>query len=244
MREQSAINRSFGVLVTGALTLALPVPALADGIVVDKVYHPYVDALEHEFEYRAVAQDDQAGIDNPAQLHQVAIGNSFGDRWFGEIYAKGTKNQDGNFHLGAFEVELKWQLTEQGEFFADWGLLFEYENEVEKDIQEITVGILAEKEFGRWSGAANLLLVNEWGDDIVNEYETALAVQARYRYSQGFEPGVEFYAGQDARGIGPVIQGTVNLGIRKNLHWETGVIWGLGSDSPNSSFRFLLEYEF
>jgi len=36
----------------------------------------------------------------------------------------------------------------------------------------------------------------------------------------------------------------VNLGIRKNLHWETGVIWGLGSDSPNSSFRFLLEYEF
>jgi len=40
------------------------------------------------------------------------------------------------------------------------------------------------------------------------------------------------------------MQGTFNFGIRKNLHWETGVIFGLGSDSPDTSFRFLLEAEF
>ena len=36
--------------------------AQADGIVVDKVYHPYVDALEKEMEYRTVIQDEQEGL--------------------------------------------------------------------------------------------------------------------------------------------------------------------------------------
>lgn len=229
-----------------AVTAAVLFPGVAhaDGIVVDKVYHPYVDALERELEYRTVIQDEQPGLVTDAQIHQLALGTAFGDKLFGELYLIGTKNREGNFHLGAFEAEMKWQLTEQGEFAADWGLLFEYENEVEQDIQELTLGILAEKEFGRWSGAANLFLINEWGDDINNEFETALALQARYRQSRAFEPGIEFYAGQNARGIGPVIQGIVVMGIRRNLHWEAGAIFGLGSDSPDTSFRFLLEYEF
>ena len=218
--------------------------AQADGIVVDKVYHPYVDALEKEMEYRTVIQDEQEGLLTPAEIHQFAIGTSVGDKLFAEFYAIGTKNRQGNFHLGAWEAELKWQLTEQGEYFADWGLLFEYENEVELDKNEMTVGILAEKEFGRFSGTANLMLINEWGEDIVNEYETVLATQIRYRQSQAFEPGIEFYAGQNARGIGPVIQGNISLSLRKSLHWESGVIFGLGNDSPNTSYRFLIEYEF
>ena len=103
--------------------------AQADGIVVDKVYHPYVDALEKEMEYRTVIQDEQEGLLTPAEIHQFAIGTSVGDKLFAEFYAIGTKNRQGNFHLGAWEAELKWQLTEQGEYFADWGLLFEYEND-------------------------------------------------------------------------------------------------------------------
>lgn len=222
----------------------LPALAQADGIVVDKVYHPYVDALETELEYRTVVQDRQPNLVTPAQIHQMSIGHALGSRVFAEVYAVGAKNRAGTFALEAWEAEVKWQLTEQGEYAADWGLLFEYEDEVEEDIREFTVGILAEKEFGRWSTTGNLMLINEWGDDINNEFETALALQARYRYSRAFEPGLEFYAGQDARGIGPVIQGVVNIGIRKNLHWEFGVIFGLGSQSPDNSLRFLVEFEF
>lgn len=217
---------------------------LADGIVVDKIYHPYVDALETEIEYRAVIQDRQPDLVTPGQIHQFAVGRAFGDRLFGELYAIGARNRSGTFSLEAWEAELKWQLTEQGEYAIDWGLLFEYEDEVEEDIREVTIGILAEREFGRWSGAANLMLISEWGRDINDEFETALNLQARYRMSQTFEPGLEFYAGQDSRGIGPVVQGTINLGLRKSLHWESGLIFGLGSDSPDTSFRFLFEYEF
>lgn len=231
------------LLLILALLLASPF-VMADGIVVDKVYHPYVDALETEVEYRTVVQDRQKDLITPSQIHQLSIGRAIGSRIFAEVYAIGAKSRLGTFDLEAWEMEVKWQLTEQGEYSADWGLLFEYEDEVEEDIKEITVGILAEKEFGRWSGAANLMLINEWGDDINDEFETALSLQARYRKSKAFEPGIEFYAGQNSRGIGPVVQGTFNVGIRKNVHWETGVIFGLGSVSPDTSFRFLVEFEF
>jgi hypothetical protein len=218
--------------------------ALADGAVIDKVYHPYVDALEHELEYRVLSQDRQPGLLTPSQLHQLSFGTSLSDRWFGEFYVIGAKSRQGNFEIEAYELEFKWQLTEQGEYFADWGVLFEYETETEVDIEEFSIALLSEKEWGNWSGTANLFLIQEWGDDIDDEFESSFSFQARYRYSQFFEPGLEFHTGQTATGLGPIIQGNINTGIRKNLHWEAGLIFGLDQESPDQSFRFLLEFEF
>ncbi|MES2627237.1 MAG: hypothetical protein V4628_18265 [Pseudomonadota bacterium] len=217
---------------------------LADGVVVDKVYHPYVDALEREIELRSIFQDAPEGLESTTQKHQLSLGTSIGDHLFGELYVVGEKTRGGNFSVDAFEAELKWQLTEQGEYAADWGLLFEYENETEDDIQEATVGILAEKEWGNWSGTGNLLLINEWGDDIDAEFESVLALQARYRYSQLLEPTIELYAGQDTLALGPVLQGNVVVGLRKSLHWEAGLLFGLDQDSPDQTVRLQIEYEF
>tara|TARA_R110002110_G_scaffold376446_1_gene586296 strand:- start:48913 stop:49638 length:726 start_codon:yes stop_codon:yes gene_type:complete len=232
------------VTLTFVLSIYCCQTAMADGLSIDKIYHPYVDALEKELEYRSIYPEAQSRSENPAQIHKLSLGTSFSDRWFGEFYLVGEKDRRGNFELEAYELELKWQLSEQGEYFADWGLLFEYENETEADIEEISVGILSEKEWGRWSGTANLHFIQEWGDDIDDEFETAFAWQSRYRYSQALEPGFEFYTGQTATGLGPLVQGAVNLGIRKNLHWEAGLIFGLDNKSPDQTFRFLLEYEF
>lgn len=218
--------------------------ALADGATIDKIYHPYVDALEHELEYRVLVQDEQSDRFSPAQIHKLSLGTSIGERWFGEVYLVGEKSRAGNFDIDTYEIELKRQLTEQGEYFADWGLIFEYETVAGEDIDEFTVGLLSEKELGRWSGTANLFLTREWGDDIVDEFESVFALQARYRYSALFEPGIEFYTGQTATGIGPFLQGTINTGIRKNLHWEAGLLLGMDHKSPDQSFRFLVEFEF
>ncbi len=227
-----------------AFVLGKQSPALADDSPIDKVYHPYVDALEKELEYRALIQDPQARWETPAQLHMLSLGTSFSDRWFGEVYLVGQKSRQGAFNLQAYEVELKWQLTEQGEYFADWGLLFEFEHETDRDFEELSVALLTEKEWGSWSGTGNFRLTQEWGNDVIDEFETSFAWQHRYRYSQGLEPGFEFYAGQSALGFGPVLQGSFNTGIRRNLHWEAGLILGLDEKSPDQSFRFLLEYEF
>ena len=234
----------FKAFTSAFVGLSLLSQAFADGSAVDKVYHPYVDALESEIEFRSLFQESSSGENDFKQLHQMSFGRSFGQALFGEVYLVGERSRSGQFELEAFEFELKWQLSEQGEYSADWGLLFEYEQEFNNDVQEFTTVILVEKEFGRFSGTANLLLIQEWGSAIKDEFETAVAMQARYRYSRAFEPGVELYAGQDSAGIGPVMVGSASLGVRKTLRWEAGVILGLGSDSPDNTFRFLLEYEF
>lgn len=231
-------------ILSALSALAVSGSVLADGLVVDKVYHPYVDALEKELEYRSVVQDTQPGKQNLAQVHQLSLGTAIGDQLFAEVYLIGAKNRASGFAVEAWEAELKWQLTEQGEYGIDWGLLFEYEDERRLDAHEVSIALLAEKELGRFSTTANLFVVNEWGKDVVDEVETVLSLQARYRGNPAFEPGVEFYAGQDARGLGPVLQGSIITGSRKSVHWEAGAIFGLGHQSPDNTWRFQLEYEF
>lgn len=227
-----------GYLVTDGSQL------LADGTVVDKVYHPYVDALENEMELRILHQDPDPSIANPQQIHRLSLGRSITDRVFAELYAVGEKSRTSGYDLEAWELEVKWQLTEQGQYDADWGLLFEFENEFGNDLKELGIGLLTEKEFGRFSAAANLKVVAEWGEAIKDEIETEFATQIRYRLSRSFEPAMEFYAGQDYVGAGPVAGGQLNLGIRKNLSWEAGFIFGLDQNSPDQTLRLLFEFEF
>jgi hypothetical protein len=218
--------------------------ARADGLVIDKVYHPYVDALEREFEYRAIVPDEEDEFVTPAQLHRASLGTALGTKVFTELNLIGEKERGAGFAIEAWELETKWQLTEQGEYAADFGLLFEYEAMRHGGGREVKLGLLTEKEWGRWSGAANLHLVNEWGGTRGSELETIFAAQLRRRGVPLFEPGVEFYAGQGTRGAGPVIQGTAITGVRRSLHWEAGVIFALDEASSPSTWRFLVESEF
>ena len=92
---------------------------LQAGIVVDKIYHPYVQPLEQELEWRTIHQDRQPSAANNIWHHQLAYGRSLNDRWFLEAYLIGEKSDEQSFDIEAYELEAKWQLTEQGEFWAD-----------------------------------------------------------------------------------------------------------------------------
>lgn len=240
-----AAVRSLAIRAVPPVLVALaPGHLFADGLVIDKVYHPYVDALEHELEYRVVVPDEEDEFYTPAQLHRLSLGTALGSKVFTELNVIGEKDRGGGFAIEAWELETKWQLTEQGEYSADFGLLFEYEAQRHGRGQEAKVGLLTEKEWGRWSGAANLHLINEWGGINGSEFETAFTAQIRRRGVPLFEPGLELYAGQGTRGVGPVIQGTAVTGVRRSLHWEAGVIFGLDESSAPSTWRLLFEYEF
>jgi hypothetical protein len=240
------------VLVVGVLRRRLFLGAfllcfgqsLQAGTVIDKIYHPYVQPLEQELEYRMIHQDEQPSAADNIWVYQLAYGRSLNDRWFAEVYLIGAKSDDQSFDIEAYELEVKWQLTEQGEFWADWGILFELEREANEDVWEFATAVLVEKEWGKWSGTANFYLMNEWGSEIKNELNAKFNLQARYRYSKAFEPAVEFYSGPDTRGLGPAFLGQAKLGNRQRLSWEFGVIFGLDNKSPNRTLRFLLEFEF
>ena len=221
-----------------------PGKCLADGIVIDKIYHPYVQPLEQELEWRTIYQDEQPLAADDIWHHQLAYGRSLNDRWFAEVYLVGEKSADHSFEIEAYELEAKWQLTEQGEFWADWGMLFELEKEANEDAWEFATAVLAEKEWGKWSGTANVYVLREWGVDIENKWETKLNLQARYRYAKAFEPAIEFYSGENTVALGPAFLGQVNISNRQRLSWEFGAIFGLDSKSPNRTLRLLLEFEF
>jgi hypothetical protein len=216
--------------------LLLPAMVMADDLAIDKVYHPYVQPLEQEVEWRMVAADGD-------HLQRLGIGQSLNDRVFIEGYLLAAEEGD-TFRLEGYELETRVQLTEQGEYAVDWGVLVELEKAHQEDEWELATALLMEKQWGRWVGAANLWLEYEWGDEIQDEFESAVALQTRYRLSPEFEPAIEFYGGENTRALGPVAMGDLRFGAGKKLHWETGVLFGLSKKTPDATLRLLAEYEF
>jgi len=229
-------------ILLGLMLLAPSALVLADGVGIDKVYHPYVTPLERELEFRLLTYPLSDGNSN--QLYRLGYGQTFSERWFGELYLIGQQMPDNNLELFAYEGEVLLQLTEQGEYAADYGLLFEMERRAEDAIWETRAALLVEHAWGKAVVTANLSLINEFGDDIENELETAGAFQMRYRYSLAWEPALELYLTQVSQGVGPVMMGDVKTGIAKRLHWELGVIAGMNDKTADSTLRGLVEYEF
>lgn len=233
-----------GFLLAITISFVFSCLALADGVSIDKVYNPYVQLLETEVEYRALLEQDTDKIFDGRQRHILGVGKSLSDKLMGEFYLIGSATDNESVSVDAIELELKWQLTEQGEFNNDWGVLFELENRFSESVWEASSSLIALHEWPKWVLTGNLSLIYEWGSDIENEWETAFASQLRYRRSQSLEPAIEFYAGQDTRGIGPVLTGQLRFKDAKKLRWEFGVILDVNSDAASENWKLNFEYEF
>ena len=226
-----------GLLRIISISLAIIVShvAVADGVVVDKVYHPYVLPNEREFEWRMLSHQNDAGN---SLGQRIAYGQSLTENIMVEVYS----NDD--FGLSAYEIETRWMITEQGEYWADWGMLLEVEKQHKRDIWEFTTGLLFEKEYGRNSLALNAFLIYETGGDIENEFETELRLQYRYRWMPQIQPAIEIYVGEDYTGIGPAFMGIQRFDGQKQLKWEMGFITGFNGDNKDHILRLAIEYEF
>ena len=162
--------RKISWLIYAAITLLLSYSSFvhADGVVVDKVYHPYVLPNEREVECRLFSQQDS---ENNQLAQRFAYGQSLTYTVMLELYLVGERDINNDFDLSSYEVEARWMLTEQGEYWADWGLLFEIEREQRDKNWEITSGVLVEKEFGRMSLTFNAFVIYEWGNTIESELD-------------------------------------------------------------------------
>ncbi len=240
-----AISRKFPCLFFLVIAgVSMQRPGFADGSNIDKVYHPYVQPLEREIEWRALYQSDNDKQKDGVQKHRFGYGQSINENWFAELYLIGNRTRQDSFEIDEIELEAIWQITEQGEYAADWGMLFELDRALDENITEVSASLLAERQWGRWVGTANLALIYEWGSDIDNEAETALALQGKYRYSRALEPAIEVYSSEGGLGAGPVLVGSQRLGGGRKLRWEAGVIYGLDEDAAHRTYRLMLEFEF
>ncbi len=224
------------------LFIAVSQGSLADGLAVDRVYEPYVNPLEKELEYRLVqVNESESGREKDA-IQRLGFSAAVTERLALEAYV--IADDYGESTIDAYELEARYQLTEQGEYAVDWGLLFEYERERSGGGNELAGSVLMASQWKKIQTTANVSLIYEKAKDGMREFDTNLSVQAKYMFRRYLEPALEFYAGENYRGIGPVLIGTLRLAGANSLRWELGGIIGLDNDSEDEALRFLLEYEF
>lgn len=227
-------------ILAGVLYLAtLAGPTYAD---ISRIYQPYVEQGERELEYAATLRDLGG---EEILLNRLGVGYAWSDKIFTEVYLLTETISHEGEEIRGYEAEMKWQITEQGEYWADWGLLLEAGGARDIDRRELAVGLLWAKELAsHWVATANGIVEYEYGDDVVDELETAVRAQFRYRYSAALEPALEFYLDDQDWASGPALIGAQKLGGRKQLRWELGVLFGLDATTPDASLRFGLEFEF
>ncbi|MEG3767150.1 hypothetical protein [Alteromonas sp. 14N.309.X.WAT.G.H12] len=213
----------------------------ADNFIVDKVYHPYVLPFEREFEWRLTSrQNDEGNV----LLQRFSFGHALSEYVVLEAYIVGSRDENDDFGVSGYELELRWMMTEQGKYWADWGTLFEIEKRPDSDDWEAKAGLLTEKEFGQYSLTTNVNIVYEWGQTVPNEWESEFKAKFRYRWIPELQPAVELYIAEDYIGIGPAFMGIKRFDRQEQLKWELGFITGLNGDSKDHTLRMSLEYEF
>ncbi len=222
----------------------LPVSSFADSNNITRVEHPYVQPQETELTLSSLYQKDSNPSKGYVLKHTLGLGKSLNERWFAKVSVTGKKDREQSFDISSYEAELKWQITEQGEYDTDYGMIVSFESEEDINIKGLSLELLAEKQLGKWITTANFKGIYEQGSNIESEVEPLLAIQTKYRYKASFEPAIEAYLGELNNGIGPVLTGVKRLAPGKKLKWEVGVILGIDKDSVDQTYRALLEYEF
>jgi high-affinity iron transporter len=243
-----------GPAAVPALLLACAAIAAAPRARADHVvYSPLVEQGEIAIELRGHYDIDGDDSRDGGAAYKVDLEWAPVARWRTELVAEAEREPGEDLDA----TELAWeniiQLTEQGRYWADLGLLAEYAYSLEDDgADAVEFGFLAQKEFGRNEARVNLIFEQELesGADLEMEYRW----QYRYRLNERFEPGVEMYGGLGEWGevgsfddheqqLGPAVFGKVRK-AGGAIRYEAGLLFGLTNESPDATVRFLLEYEF
>lgn len=227
-------------LISSALILAL---ALAPNThaEISGVYSPYVNQAERELEYSIVFR----GVgDRPISLQRLSASYAWNDQLAGELYVLSDTLSSGKGRLRGYEAEVLWQLGEQGQYWADLGLLFEYEH-YGKDLRELSAGLLIERQLSQELVlSVNAFLEYEYRHDRQDELETAVYARLRYLYRRSLEPALELYLDDQDYALGPALLGSYRLAPGKQVRWSVGIPIGLTERSADVSLRAALEFEF
>jgi hypothetical protein len=268
MRHQNLgfISRRFTLALGAIGGLAITSPAARADF---ELHYPIIDYREFEFEHNAATTFDKAnsGKSNN-QSYTFELG--YAPVWWwepeiegDEVAAPGQKNL--SFEATVFENT--FQLTPQGEYWADLGFFAEYSHAAGRtDPDSFTFGPLIQKEasdlFGLDLGhntlhTINLLLTKEIGSNREDATPLAIAWQSRLRLNPLIEPGFEYYgqvsslAGRSTpdqaapvqHRIGPVVVGQYNMFQYGKIRYEVGYLFGLNNATERGTVRWRFEYE-
>jgi hypothetical protein len=230
-------------------------PAYADF----KIQSPIVEEGELEFEQNGDVTFDKNPDKGGEKSFTHEIGYGVTDWWEPELELETDREAEPGerLRLSQLTLENNFQLTEAGEYWADFGWFAEYGHTLREDeADEITMGPTIRKEIGWTVHTLNVFLEREVGAARDPEAGTELhyAWQSQWRLSESFQPGIEIYgtpgridhfdryADQDLR-AGPVVSGLFRMYPYGNLKYDVGYLAGLTRGTADSTIRWRLEWE-
>ncbi|HEY0745408.1 MAG TPA: hypothetical protein VGD63_01805, partial [Steroidobacteraceae bacterium] len=180
---------------------------------------------------------------------EVSIAHSVNSWWKPEIYiAEYQKDPGSAGRLIGYEFENIFQLTDPGKYWADFGLIAEFEHlTIAGGHDAIEVGPLIEKTMGRFAHIVNLIWEKQIGSGASANYGFRYTYSGTYAVSQAFRPGVEFYGrhADNSYQAGPIVSGEWHLaGTKASVEYRVGVVLGLNADAARQTWLARLEYEF
>jgi hypothetical protein len=233
------------------LALALSAASLtATAGPADKVYRPIVEKGETEVEIRGGYFDLHDSADEYAWV--ADFGYAFTSNWKSELVFE----YEGETGEGAGPEAVEWEnlivLTEQGEHWADVGLLIEAEHTFSAAPEEFKLGLLLEKEIGPTIADLNLVAVKEFGHDASDETELEYRWQVKWRGNEALEWGVQGFGGvgtfehlgeDDGHSIGPAMFGVQRLANGNKVAYDAAILVGVNEQAPDITARFNIEFE-
>lgn len=218
----------------------------------DYVAVPAVEYGEREIELRIGSAS--ATEEHRESAASLAFGYGLTPWWFTEIYGKWHRS--GATSFDAIEWENRFQLTEPGQYFADFGLLVEIERPRDRaEGYELRIGPLMQKDFGRVQANLNVLLERDYHASDPEQTELGYQWQLRYRLVPALDFGAQGFGEvgpwndwapvrEQAHIAGPAIFGKFNAGGRQVLKYDAAVLFKLSNAAPATTVRAQLEYEF
>ncbi len=216
----------------------------------DTVYRPVVEKGETEVEFRNGYRDYSGGANEYATVMDLGYGVT--NRWQTELVLEysGITGFGGSFE--ALEWENIFVITEQGQHWADLGLIAEYEHSYAAGPDVFKIGPLIEKEVGPTIVDLNLIFEHEVGSGASSDTELNYAWQVKWRGREALEWGVQGFGSmgvlsrfgeEDVHSVGPALFGLHRLGSGNKISYNAAALVGLNRDAPDLTARFSVEYE-
>lgn len=250
--------KTAGALAVATLAIALLILFTTSPVHASyKVYYPQVVKGESEIELRGfVYYDKDPGIDN-TQSYKLGAGHSFTDYWFTEVYAEVNKPaDDSSYAVGAYEWENLFQLTATGKYWADFGFGVEYAHAHKStDPNEWELMPIAQKQVGRQLITLNIPFTYETGNNADDTWRLEYAWQYKWLGNPALEFGIEGYGflgdvanwdptSKQVHQVGPSLFGKIKTAPGHAWQYQVGMLFGLGTASPEMTLYGNLEYEF
>lgn len=206
----------------------------------EPVYHPYVKPKQQEIEISLIDLKARGSVSSYTDFTQLSYGRTVNDK----VFVQGAAAFDNVLGgVDAYEVEAKMQLTQRGQYDADFGVLVAIER-AREDFWRAQSALLVAHDFQRFTALLNLGVGYEKAKNQSGEFETLLAAKMAYRYLPHLAPAVELLVAEDALLVGPAADGRFPLSQGRNLNWGSALLFGSGKQAPKFAFRLSLEYEF